>query len=114
MMGRRGTLAWLSFSNGLPAYMQSDICIFKGDIGMALYIRDAEVDALAAELQKVTKARTKTEAVRRALQNELALARKAQPLRERLGRARALADAMGPSDADVVLKAFADEMWAGN
>lgn len=81
---------------------------------MALYIRDAEVDALAAEVQKLTSARTKTEAVRRALQHELALARKALPLRDRLDRARALADAMGPSDAAFDMKAFTDEMWGDN
>ena len=32
---------------------------------MALFIRDAEVDALAEEVRKLTKAKTKTEAVRR-------------------------------------------------
>ena len=35
---------------------------------MALFIRDAEVDALAEEVRKVTNAKTKTEAVRRALE----------------------------------------------
>jgi len=81
---------------------------------MALYIRDVEVDALAAEVQKMTKAPTKTEAVRRALQRELALARKALPLRERLGRAKALADAMGPSNSGFDMKAFTDKMWGDN
>jgi antitoxin VapB len=81
---------------------------------VALYIRDAEVDTLAAEVQKLTKARTKTEAVRRALQNELAHARRALPLRDRLNRAKALADAMGPSDTAFDMKAFTDEMWSDN
>ena len=80
---------------------------------MPLFIRDAEVDALADEVQKLTKARTKTEAVRRALQNELARTRKALPLRDRLARAKALADAMGPSDPAFNMKAFTDEMWGG-
>ena len=81
---------------------------------MPLFIRDDEVDALAGEVQKLTKARTKTEAVRRALQNELARTRKMLPLRERLARAKALADAMGPSDPTFDMKAFTDEMWGGS
>lgn len=81
---------------------------------MPLFIRDDEVDALAGEVQKLTKARTKTEAVRRALQNELARTRKMLPLRERLARAKALADAMGPSDPNFDMKAFTDEMWGGS
>jgi len=39
---------------------------------MPLFIRDARVDALAAELQAAMGARTKTETVRTALQRELA------------------------------------------
>ncbi len=78
---------------------------------MPLYIRDAEVDRLASEIQKLTKASTKTEAVRPALKNELARTRKALPLRDRLARAKALADAMGASDPAFDMKAFTDEMW---
>lgn len=78
---------------------------------MPLFIRDAEVDALAEEVQKLTKARTKTEAVRRALQSELARARKKLPLRDRLARAKALADAMGRSDPSFDMKSFTDELW---
>lgn len=78
---------------------------------MALFIRDPEVDALAEEVRRVTRARTKTEAVRSALQAQLARARRELPVRERLGRARALADAMGPSDPDFDMKAFTDELW---
>lgn len=80
---------------------------------MALFIRDPEVADLVAEIQKLTKAPTKTEAVRRALQNELARTRKALPLRDRLDRARRLADAMGPSDPTFDMKRFSDEMWGG-
>jgi antitoxin VapB len=78
---------------------------------MALFIRDAEVDALAEEVRKLTKARTKTEAVRRALQAQLAQVRRALPVRERLVRSKALADAMGPSDPTFDMKAYTDEMW---
>lgn len=78
---------------------------------MALIIRDAEVDALAEEVRKLTKAKTKTEAVRQALQAQLAEARRALPLRDRLACAKVLADAMGPSDPHFDLKTFTDEMW---
>ena len=33
------------------------------------------------------------------------------PLRERLARSKALADAMGPSDPAFDMKAYTDEMW---
>lgn len=78
---------------------------------MALFIRDAEVDALAEEVRRLTKARTKTEAVRQALLGQLARARRSLPLREKLDRAKSLADALGPSDRDFDMKAYADEMW---
>lgn len=78
---------------------------------MALFIRDAEVDALAEEVRKLTKARTKTEAVRQALQTQLAQARQALPVKDRLARSKALADAMGPSDPTFDMKAYSDEMW---
>lgn len=78
---------------------------------MALFIRDAEVDALAEEVRKLTQAKTKTEAVRRALQAQLVEARRTLPVRDRLARAKALADAMGPSDPSFEMKAYTDEMW---
>jgi len=78
---------------------------------MALFIRDPEVDALAEEVRKLTKARTKTEAVRGALKAQLVEARRAQPLRERLARSKAMADAMGPGDPDFDMKAYTDAMW---
>jgi antitoxin VapB len=78
---------------------------------MALFIRDAEVDALAEEVRKLTKAKSKTEAVRRALQAQLAAARRALPLKDRLARSKALADAMGPSDPAFDMKAYTDDMW---
>ncbi|MFC0218493.1 antitoxin VapB [Pseudochelatococcus lubricantis] len=78
---------------------------------MALFIRDAEVDALAEEVRKLTRAKTKTEAVRDALQARLAEARRGMPLRDRLARARALADAMGASDPAFDMKSYTDDMW---
>jgi antitoxin VapB len=78
---------------------------------MALFIRDAEVDALAEEVRKLTKTKTKTEAVRQALRTQLAQARRTVPISERLARSKALADAMGPSDPAFDMKAYTDEMW---
>jgi antitoxin VapB len=78
---------------------------------VALFIRDAEVDALAEEVRRLTKARTKTEAVRQALQQRLAEVRQALPVRERLARAKRLADAMGPGDPAFDMKTYTDEMW---
>jgi antitoxin VapB len=78
---------------------------------MALFIRDPEVDALAEEVRRLTKVRTKTEAVRQALQAQLKAARRAVPFKDRLERAKGLADAMGPSDAAFDMKAYTDGMW---
>jgi antitoxin VapB len=78
---------------------------------MALFIRNAEVDALAEEVRRLTKAKSKTEAVRRALEAQLAQARRAAPLEDRLARAKALADALGQSDPAFDMKAYTDEMW---
>lgn len=83
---------------------------------MALFIRDPEVDALAEEVRRLTKAKTKTEAVRAALQaqldrEKLVQARRALPLGERLERVIARADALGPNDPNVDLKTYMDEMW---
>jgi antitoxin VapB len=81
---------------------------------MPLYIRDDEVDALAVKVQEITKSRTKTEAVRLALEHELQRQKEALPLSERLAKAIAMAEAMGvPKGAsdDFDMKAFTDEMW---
>jgi len=78
---------------------------------MALFIRDPEVDALAEQVRAITKARSKTEAVRAALEARLAEARRARPLRDRLSRAKTLADAIGPSDPDFDMKAYTDALW---
>lgn len=78
---------------------------------MALFIRDPEVEALAEEVRRLTKAKTKTDAVRRALQVQLAQARRALPLRDRLARSKALADAMGRGAPAFDMKAYTDEMW---
>jgi antitoxin VapB len=79
---------------------------------MALYIRDSEVDALAVELQQLTRAPTKTDAVRTALKNEIERSRAEIPLKERLVRIRAEARAQGLlPNPDFDQKAFFDKMW---
>ena len=77
---------------------------------MALFIRDAEVDALAEEVRRLTHVKTKTEAVRRALQAQLTEARHTRPLKDRLARSKALAEAMGPSNPGFDMKAYTNEM----
>lgn len=80
---------------------------------MSLVIRDPEIDTLAEELRRLTRAKTKTEAVRHALETRLAELRRDLPPAERLARAKALAGAMGPSDPAFDMKALTDEMWGG-
>ncbi|MER8367187.1 type II toxin-antitoxin system VapB family antitoxin [Mesorhizobium sp. M0119] len=78
---------------------------------MPLYIRDDEVDALAAKLQRETNAPSKTEAVRTALLHELERNRARKPLRDRIAALQARYAALGPSDPNFDMKAFTDEMW---
>lgn len=78
---------------------------------MALFIRDEEVDALAEEVRILTRAKTKTEAVRQALRRQREEARKTLSFGVRLARAKAMADALGQSDAAFDMKAFTDDLW---
>ena len=78
---------------------------------MPLYIRDDEVDALAARLQRETNAPSKTEAVRIALVHELERNRAAVPLRDRIARLQAEAKKLGLPNPDFDMKKFTDEMW---
>lgn len=80
---------------------------------MPLYIRDNEVDALASELQAVSGAASKTEAVRTALLHELARNRAKVPLRDRLAKLQAKAAGIGLPNPDFDMKKFTDEMWDG-
>jgi antitoxin VapB len=82
------------------------------ETAMSLYIRDDDVDALAKKVQQVTKAPTKTEAVRRALENELARVEQAVPLKERVEKIQNSVRAkMGPNKPEFDMKKFTDEMW---
>ena len=78
---------------------------------MPLYIRDDDVDLLASELKSLLGARTKTDAVRQALRQEIERAREAVPLRERIEAAKRIARKIGPPRRNFDMKAFTDEMW---
>ncbi|WP_075217491.1 type II toxin-antitoxin system VapB family antitoxin [Mongoliimonas terrestris] len=78
---------------------------------MPLYVRDEEVAAMAAELRDLLKAGSKTEAVRLALRREIDRQKGGLPLKERVARLQAQADALGPADRDFDQKAYADRMW---
>lgn len=78
---------------------------------MPLYIRDDTVDKLAEDLMAVTGARTKTEAVRGALEAQLTILKSKQTLFERLGGIWATVDGMGTPDPDFDMKRYTDELW---
>lgn len=78
---------------------------------MPLFIRDADVTAMAEELTRLTKARSKTDAVRSALRHELERTRTRVPLRERLARIHAKAALIGLPNPRFDMKTFTDEMW---
>ncbi|MCQ1569331.1 type II toxin-antitoxin system VapB family antitoxin [Neorhizobium galegae] len=79
---------------------------------MSLYIRDDKVDELANEVMRRLGTKTKTEAVRVALENELKRAGEELSLEERVKRLQdRVAARMGPHVADFDEKAYMDEMW---
>ena len=79
---------------------------------MSLYIRDDKVDELANEVMRRLGTKTKTEAVRVALENELKRAGEELSLEERVKRLQdRVAARMGPHAVDFDEKAYMDEMW---
>lgn len=78
---------------------------------MPLYVRDDEIAALTNEIQQITKAKTKTEVLRKALQHELMLVRKSMPASNRFAQVHALADTVGEASSDFDMKTYTDEMW---
>lgn len=78
---------------------------------MALYIRDPEVDQLVAEVQRLRKTATKTEAVKNALKKEVEAAKAEVPLAERLDKVIEMARQLGPRDPDFDMKKFSDELY---
>ena len=87
-----------------------DILKWRKGYPMPLYIKDDEVDALAAELQSLSGTRSKTEAVRSALQNEIKRKRKEIPLAERIAKLQEKVRKLGPGDPDFDMKKFSDEL----
>ena len=78
---------------------------------MSLYIRDAKVNQLADELMQRIGTKTKTEAVRIALENELKRVGEEMTLEQRVRKIQDRYAALGPSDPSFDEKAFMDEMW---
>lgn len=78
---------------------------------MALYVRDDDVDRLATEVQRAFGTKTKTEAVRVALQRALEEKKKETPLVERLKALQQEVRRLGTPDPDFDQKKFTDEMW---
>lgn len=76
---------------------------------MPLFIKDPEVDRLAAELVSLTRT-TKVDAVRMALKREIANQKLGLPMRERLAKSLEMARAAGPF-APGDHKRETDEMW---
>jgi len=82
------------------------------EIAMSLYIRDAAVDALAKKVQKTINAPSKTEAVRRALENELQRAKDSIPLRDRVRIIQnEFAAILGAKPEPFDMKKFSDELY---
>ena len=79
---------------------------------MALYVKDAEVDRLAEEVQAAYGVKTKTEAVRIALQRALDQTEAKPTLREQLDAIRRrIREDYGPDDPDFDDKAYFDQIW---
>ncbi len=78
---------------------------------MALYIKDQKVDDLAAKVQKLTGAKSKTEAVRECLEEKVRFIEANAKRLPTLDELRARVAAMGPSDPDFDMKKFSDELY---
>jgi antitoxin VapB len=79
---------------------------------MSLYIRDKKVDELANEVMRRLGTKTKTEAVRVALESALRQADKEITVEERVRRIQdRVAARMGPYKVEFDQKAYMDEMW---
>ena len=78
---------------------------------MSLYIRDPRVNELADEVMRRLGTKTKTEAVRLALENQLKRNAREVPLAERVKKYQRMIADLGPKDPCFDEKAFMDEMW---
>ncbi len=80
---------------------------------MPLYIRDDEVNELAEECRVLTGARSKTEAVRRALQEQISTLKASETLTERIRRIQSIAKAQGFQPDGLDDKPLMDELSGG-
>lgn len=78
---------------------------------MALYVKDKEVDRLAEEVQAAYGVKTKTEAVRIALQKALEPPDRKTELRKKLEAIQARVRLISNPDPDFDEKAYTDMMW---
>lgn len=78
---------------------------------MPLYIRDDKVDDLAVRFMKLTGAKSKTDAVRKALLAQIEAASSEKPLLERLEPILHRADRLGAVDREFNMKEYTDELW---
>lgn len=78
---------------------------------MPIVVRDDEIADMTAELRDLLQAGSETEVLRIALRNELQRVRGRVPMRQRLAKARAMADAIDPSSATFDQKAFSGSLW---
>lgn len=79
---------------------------------MSHSIRDAEIDALATELMHRLGTKNKSEAVLRALKNELMRDDEKRPMADRVGRIQdRVTSRMGGDTARYDDKAYMDTMW---
>ena len=79
---------------------------------MSLYIRDSKVNELADQAMRQLGTKTKTEAVRLALERVLKEASEDLPMKERIRLIQdRVAARMGPHPVEFDQKAYMDEMW---
>lgn len=72
---------------------------------------DPDVDALVDRFLAISGAKTKTEAVRAALLNSIAVLEKQKSLAERVAKVQRKAAAAGLAPREATDKPFMDEMW---
>jgi antitoxin VapB len=79
---------------------------------MPLYIKDPTVDDLAEKVRVELGMRTKTDAVRMALQHELQRSARSKPLRERLAALQEQADIQFTAPVHGIdMKKLMDDLW---
>lgn len=78
---------------------------------MPLYVKDDQVAELVLQYQQLIGARSKTDALRIALQRQIAAERRSVPLAERVAAIQAAVQRLGPTSPGYDAKTFIAEMW---